>query len=319
MGLERPADRKPFSTISSSLFPSHPPALFSTPNLLAPLPITSTLSAQLTNLRPLFTYPTNFRIFVLKAKVSDDDAYSSGPSRSSSGSDITPSVTLAAVTDQLTSLIELYPKLKFAYEELITKENFVYSILGTEGLDYDFSDCEFEAQAMEAMLGKWKGEKKKLKDEMLCLVKEIERVSYCVGREWASNEEKYMELEKIVPRELRALENTFENQVNDFFQDRDELLILPMPETLSVNRKLELDTAAADIELYYLLEKEIPRKMRLAEKLKEELFAMEQDREELVGGNEKKGGKDGVNQERDVLGKWNKAVKGTMKQLLSEM
>ena len=279
----------------------------------APLTIT-TAETALTELNDIFDkYAFKFRAFVLTAKVSDDTSSNdkSRP-RNSDGLEIDSDITLTAVTDELAASLELYPKLRFMYLEQEAKLLYLRDVMDMENMEV--GDIEAEEKALKECKNNLRG----LKDKIRVLLEEIEAAVQKVTKGWEANQKNLSELEKL-PQDLSELDRAIKEEMARFKGD-DETMHLPLDETEALIRKLELEKSALSIEIRHLDHNVILGGKRQMEKLDRELEPMEMDYAELVGVvKQEKELREQVREkgqeDRNVEGRWNKAVIEGMKQM----
>lgn len=275
----------------------------------------STAETALTKLNDIFDkYAFKFRAFVLTAKVSDDTSSSNDKSRprNSDGLEIDSDITLTAVTDELAASLELYPKLRFKYLEQEAKLLYIRGVFDIENME--MGDIEAE----EKHLAEYKIELRELKDAVRVLLEEIEGAVQKVTKGWEANQKHFSELERL-PSELSELGRAIKEEMAGFEGD-DETMQLSLNETETLIRKLELEKSALNTEIRHLDNNVILGGKRQMEKLERELEPMEMDYAELVGVvKQEKELREQVREkgqeDRNVEGRWNKAVIEGMKQM----
>ena len=229
--------------------------------------------------------------------------------------------------EELVGYLELYPKLRFQYDELKTKENYIKDLLGIEDLQVDLHDSNYNFEPEKEYLKQCKEELGVLKAEMRNLLQEIESVAERVAKGWTENEQNIAVLEKL-PEELKELDEAIREEIKMVEGDSgqgggegasDELMHLPLKEMETLIRNLEMETTTLDSEVSHL-DSEILRRQRMMDKLDKELGPLEADREELVGRAEQEKEKREMEresgQDRNLHGRWNKAVLEAMGQFL---
>ena len=305
---------------------NHSPPRPSNSSIDAPSAIAKS-TAGLDKIRGFFdSHSFKFREYVLNAKVPDDKGVATA---SSTGLEVDPAITLSVVVDELVGYLELYPKLRFQYDELKTKENYIKDLLGIEDLQVDLHDSNYNFEPEKEYLKQCKEELRLLKAEMRCLLQEIEGVAERVAKKWTENEQNIAMLEGL-PKELRELDGAIQEEMKRFERGggdgqesgdgvRDETMHLPLKEMESLIRDLEMEKATLDSEVSHL-GSEVLRRQRMMDKLGKELGPLDADREELVGRAEQEKEKREMEresgQDRNLHGRWNKAVLEAMQQLL---
>ena len=305
---------------------NHSPPRPTNTSIDAPSAIIQSTTA-LDKVRGLFdSHAFKFREFVLNAKAPEDKGVAT---TSSAGLEVDPAITLSVVVEELVGYLELYPKLRFQYDELKTKENYIKDLLGIEDLQVDLHDSNYNFEPEKEYLKQCKEELGLLKTEMRSLLQEIESVSERVAKGWTENEknitvleklpEELKELDEAIREEMKRVERSGDSGQGDGGEGSDEIMHLPLKEMEDLIRNLELEEATLDSEVSHL-GSEILRRQRMMDKLDKELGPLEADREELVGRAEQEKEKREMEresgQDRNLHGRWNKAVLEAMGQLL---
>lgn len=223
--------------------------------------------------------------------------------------------TPASLDADLQHYKELFSKLRFSYVEQVTKEKFIRAIVGDPPLivtPQDNLDLEKQNQAAKAQL-------KSLKTEVADMVAALEKE----GRELSQRYEN-IQLETAKLRELPARIAGLEERIAELRAAQapgdDPRMNMPLGKMLELLDDKKRKQQELDRELEQL-EAKVPRKAKVAERLRAELEPLEAKRKKSAAAakeakRRKEAAPDGVEDDLEARGRWLRASEAVLRGML---
>lgn len=235
-------------------------------------------------------------------------------------------LTPASLSADLTHYKDLFSKLRFSYLEQVTKEKYLRSIVGDPPLVVSHDDN----LALEAQLGTMKGELQGKKAQVDALVAEMEAQARALAQSQGSVARGMLVLETL-PVELARLAGEIEALQAEMASRRaddgdtgadeqrqmDPRMNMSLEETERALAEQRDRTADVDAQIEQLL-RQMPAKVRQAEKVDRELVELEKRRNESarlaveLRRRREMGGRDQV----EEMGRWYKSSDAVLRGLL---